>query len=188
MRGDYCGMQAWFSANIVSWFCGGLFVYPCLAFIFSLRSKWRWLLYTRSRIFSQCQTQIRRICMRISPTKNLSYCFARIFSLRDSMANMFVCMLLLKEASIRSAKAEKNQTTIYWKTKNRENDNAKKRKVKRQNSKAKGCSVEPHQLWLHVASFRFFVFFEFLLFAFSCFRFQFSVSLRIHSSLFCFEC
>ena len=70
-------------------------LYPhCLAFILGLRSKWRWLLYTRSRIFSQCQTQIRRVCMRSSPTKNLSTCFTRIFSLRDSMANVFVMYAL----------------------------------------------------------------------------------------------
>ena len=83
-------------------------LYPhCLVFIFGLRSKWRWLLYTRSRIFSQCQTQIRRVCLRSSPTKNLSSCFARIFSLRDSMANVFVCMLWIKEASTRSEQAKK---------------------------------------------------------------------------------
>ena len=43
--------------------------------------------------FSVNVKHIRRVCMKSSPTKNLSSCFARIFSLRDSMTNVFVCML-----------------------------------------------------------------------------------------------
>ena len=183
MSGDSCGMPAWFSTYVAPWFCGGVFV-SSFYFISSTVCSGsgadyftvEFSVYVKHRSGGiTWQGHLPRI-----------WALASNIFVWDSRANLYicryVCMFWNKEASIRSEKA-KNEYLINRRIEKTENEKRKREKAKIEQTKKRKDTPWSHnspwakhkwrvvKLWLHRASFRFFVFVDFSLPAYSFFRF-----------------